>query len=58
MNKGKSSQESSTDTWFQVLRSAHKSGDRTLESLARRELEKLGYRVRPVKENPSVEATQ
>jgi hypothetical protein len=47
--KENSSQKSCADTWFQVLRSAHKSGDRALESLARRELEKLGYRVRPLK---------
>lgn len=32
-------------TWFAVLRAATESGDRELQSLARRELEGLGYRV-------------
>jgi len=32
-------------TWFAVLRAAREARDRDLETLARRELEALGYRV-------------
>ncbi len=32
-------------TWFDVLRAAKASGDRDLEAMARRELERLGIRV-------------
>ncbi len=44
MNKGKSPR-STADTWFQVFRAAQKSGDRELQSLAKRELKNLGYDV-------------
>ena len=40
-----SSSQSDANTWFAVLRSARASGDRELETLARRELDGLGYRV-------------
>lgn len=41
---GNSTQSDAT-TWFSVLRAARESGDRDLESMARRELDALGYRV-------------
>ncbi len=33
------------NTWFAVLKAARESGDRNLESTARRELEAVGYHV-------------
>ena len=35
----------SAGTWFGVLRAARTSGDRELEAMARRELERMGIRV-------------
>lgn len=32
-------------TWFDVLRAARAAGDRDLEAMARRELDRLGIRV-------------
>jgi hypothetical protein len=50
--------ESAADTWFQVLRSAHRTNDRTLKNLARRELTKLGFRVTAIKGSTKQEAAQ
>ena len=40
------------DTWFSVLRAATASGDRELQVMARRELERLGFDVRVRKPAP------
>jgi hypothetical protein len=42
---GIATQSDPVATWFAVMRAATRSGDRSLAAMARRELEKLGYRI-------------